>query len=69
METTLTIRLSEEVKKSPNDLCQSERKGLSELVRDLFENYLTIKRFRQLRSKSFPFAETTGFLTHQDVFE
>ncbi|VEN75258.1 conserved hypothetical protein [Candidatus Desulfarcum epimagneticum] len=69
METTLTIRLSEEMKKSLNDLCQSERKGLSELVRDSLENHLAVKRFRQLRSKSLPFAEASGFLTDEDVFE
>lgn len=69
MDTTLTIRLPEEMKESLQDLCKLENKALSDLVRDSLKNYLAIKRFRKLRAKTLPFAEASGFLTDEDVFE
>ncbi len=69
MDTTLTIRLPEEMKETLQDICNSENKALSDLVRESLKNYLVIKRFRKLRAKTLPFAEAAGFLTDEDVFE
>jgi len=69
MDTTLTIRLPEELKQTLQSLCKAENKALSDLVRESLNNYLTVKRFRALRSKALPFAEAAGYLTDDDVFE
>ena len=69
MDTTLTIRLPEEMKLTLQDICKAENKALSDLVRESLKNYLAVKRFRKLRAKTLPFAESAGFLTDEDVFE
>jgi predicted transcriptional regulator len=69
MDTTLTIRLPEEMKVTLQDICKAENKALSDLVRESLKNYLAVKRFRKLRAKTLPFAEAAGFLTDEDVFE
>ena len=69
MDTTLTIRLPEELKHTLQSLCKAENKALSDLVRESLNNYLTVKRFRSLRKKALPFAEAAGYLTDDDVFE
>ena len=69
MDTTLTIRLPEELKQTLQSLCKAENKALSDLVRESLNNYLTVKRFRALRNKALPFAEAAGYLTDEDVFE
>jgi predicted transcriptional regulator len=69
METTLTIRLPEELKRTLQSLSEAENKPLSDLVRESLKNYLAVKRFRTLRNKTLPFAEAAGYLTDEDVFE
>jgi predicted transcriptional regulator len=69
METTLTIRLPEELKRTLQSLSEAENKPLSDLVRESLKNYLAVKRFRTLRNKALPFAEAAGYLTDEDVFE
>ena len=68
METTLTIRLPEELKSTLQSLCRAENKALSDLVRESLNNYLAVKQFRALRKKTLPFAEAAGYLTDEDVF-
>jgi predicted transcriptional regulator len=69
MDTTITIRLPEEMKASLQEICKSDNKALSDLVRESLKNYLAVKRFRKLRDRTLPFAEAAGFLTDEDVFE
>ena len=69
METTLTIRLPEELKRTLQSLSEAENKPLSDLVRESLKNYLAVKRFRTLRNKALPFAEAACYLTDEDVFE
>ncbi|MEA2038427.1 MAG: hypothetical protein U9N82_01180 [Thermodesulfobacteriota bacterium] len=45
METTLTIRLPEEMKCTLQSLCQTENKALRDLVRESLKNYLAIKQY------------------------
>ena len=68
METTITIRLPEEMKRTLQTLCRVENKALSDLVREALNNYLAVKQFRTLRNKTLPFAEVSGYLTDDDVF-
>jgi len=38
-------------------------------VRDSLRRYIGIQRFRQHRDMTLPFAESSGILTDEDVFE
>jgi predicted transcriptional regulator len=69
MNQTLTIRLPEDMRKSLEAISESERKPISDLVRDSIRRYIAIQRFRQLRNSTLPLAEAQGILTDEDVFE
>ena len=69
MNTTLTIRIPKDLKTRLKELSKSENKPLSDLVRDSLMKYLAVKRFRELRAKTQPFAEAAGYLTDDDIFE
>ena len=66
---TLTIRLSDEMRKELNRLARKRGRPAGEIVRDSLTRYLAVERFRALRRRVLPFAETQGFLTDEDVFE
>ena len=69
MNQTLTIRLSEDLRRSLEAISKAERKPISDLVRDSIRRYITTQRFRQLRNATLPLAEAQGILTDEDVFE
>ena len=48
---------------------KEEGRSKSEIVREAIAQYLTIKRFQQLRKKGLPFAEAEGLLTDEDIFK
>lgn len=57
------------MRKSLEAISESERKPISDLVRDSIRRYIAIQRFRQLRNSTLPLAEAQGILTDEDVFE
>jgi predicted transcriptional regulator len=69
MNQTLTIRIPEDLRRSLEAISETERKPISDLVRDSIRRYITIQRFRQLRNSTLPLAEAQGILTDEDVFE
>ncbi len=40
----------------------------SEIARDALKRQVAVTRFRELRSKTLPFAEAQGLLADEDVF-
>ena len=68
MQKTLTIRISEEIRNELLELSQIEHIPISELVRESIKKYISIQRFRRIRSKVLPFAEAQGLLTDDDIF-
>jgi len=48
---------------------KEESKHVSDLVRESIQRYITIYKFRKLRNKVLPFAESQGILTDEDVFK
>jgi predicted transcriptional regulator len=64
----VTIRLDAELEKQLDEV--SERLGLtrSEVVREALRRQLTLMRFRALRERLMPLAESRGYLTDEDVF-
>ena len=67
--TTLTVRLPEELKQELEKLCENENVPMSDVIRESIKRYIAIRRFRALRGKTLPFAETQGLLTDEDVFQ
>ena len=67
--TTLTIRLSDELKKDLERLSRERNQSAGEIVRESLRRYLAVERFRALRARTLPFAEAAGYLTDEDVFQ
>lgn len=68
MRHTLTVRLPENLRKELQKISEEESKPMSDLVRESLQRYISIYKFRQLRNKVLPFAESQGILTDKDVF-
>jgi predicted transcriptional regulator len=68
MNQTISIRIPDDLKESLNEISMSEKRAVSEIVRDSLKRYLAIYRFRQLRGITLPFAEAQGILSDEDVF-
>ncbi len=69
MRQTLTVRLSDNLRKELQKISREESKPMSDLVRESLQRYISIYRFRRLRDKVLPFAESQGLLTDEDVFD
>ncbi|MGA1796607.1 MAG: ribbon-helix-helix domain-containing protein [bacterium] len=69
MQKTLTIRLPDDIRNDLEDLSRSNHVPISELVRESIKKYVAIERFRKIRGKVLPFAETQGLLTDDDIFK
>ena len=67
--SALTIRLPKETKKELEGLAKEENIAVSDLIRESLEYFLAVKRFRQLRRRTLPFAEAQGLLTDEDIFK
>ena len=68
MNQTLTIRIPETMRKELQAISESEKKPVSDLVRESLRKYIAVQRFRKLRNTVLPFAEAQGILTDEDVF-
>jgi predicted transcriptional regulator len=69
MKQTLTIRLPEDLRQELQKISQEESKPMSDLVRESLQRYISIYKFRRLRNKVLPFAESQAILTDEDVFD
>jgi predicted transcriptional regulator len=69
MRQTLTIRVPEDLRKDLEKISKEESKPMSDLVRESLKRYISIHKFRRLREKVLPFAESQGILTDEDVFD
>ncbi len=69
MKSTLTIRLSDDLRSELEDLSKAEQRPLGDIVRDSLRRYVAVQRFRRLRKKVLPFAEAQGLLTDEDIFK
>jgi metal-responsive CopG/Arc/MetJ family transcriptional regulator len=69
MKDTITIRLPEKLQKELDAVVTEEHVSRSEVIRIAIERYLALKKFRQLRRKTLPFAEAQGLLTDEDIFK
>lgn len=67
--TTLTIRLPDDLRRDLDKISREENKPVSDIVRDSLRRYVAVERFRAIRRKILPFAESQGLLTDEDVFK
>src|SRR5215475_10983918 len=66
--TTLTIRLDPKLEKALDRIAKRTGRTKSEIARDALRRQIAVARFRELRSKTLPFAEAQGLVTDEDVF-
>jgi len=69
MKQSLTIRLPEDLRRELQKISKEESKPVSDLVRESIQKYIKIYKFRKLRNKVLPFAESQGILTDEDIFK
>jgi len=67
--STLTIRLDPKLEKALDRLARTTGRKKSEIARDALKRELAVTRFRELRGKALPFAETQGLVTDEDVLK
>ena len=69
MRQTLTVRIPDELRKELKRISDEESKPVSDLVRESLKKYIAIRKFRSIRNKVLPFAESQGLLTDEDVYK
>lgn len=69
MGKSLTVRIPDSLEKQLEIISRKERISVSDLVRISLRRFLSVRRFRQLRTQILPFAEEQGLLTDEDVFK
>jgi hypothetical protein len=69
MKQTLNIRIPSDMRQDLASISKAEHVALSDLVRESLREFIAVRRFRRLRGKVLPFAETQGLLTDEDVFK
>ena len=69
MNSTITVRLPDDLRAELEAISKTEDKPLSDIVRESLRRYVAIQKFRRLRRRSLPFAEAQGLLTDDDIFD
>lgn len=69
MKRTLTVRLPEELRRELEKISEEKSKPVSDLVCESVQKYIGSSKFRRLRNRVLPFAESQGILTDEDVFK
>ena len=67
--SNLSIRIPKDVDRELRRLCRTQRRPMSDVVRESIRRYIAAEKFRQLRASTVPLAESQGFLTDEDIFK
>jgi predicted transcriptional regulator len=67
--TTLTIRLDDKLDKALDRVARSSGRTKSEIAREALRRQVAVARFRELRRKALPLAESQGLVADEDVFD
>jgi predicted transcriptional regulator len=67
--STITIRLDKSLERLLGRVSRQSGRNRSEVVREALRRQLAIQSFEELRKRSAPFAEASGYLTDEDVFQ
>ena len=65
---TLTIRIDDELDKDLEQLARAQHRTKSDLARDMLRKRIAVERFRELRRKALPLAESAGYVSDEDIF-
>ena len=65
--STLTIRLDEDLDRLLKKASKRLGKNRSEVAREALRRQLRVSQFEGLRRRIMPFAEARGFLTDEDI--
>jgi len=68
MDRPITVRIPDDLREILEQISRSENKPVSDVVRESIRKYVSVYRFRKLRSQVLPFAEAQGLLTDEDIF-
>jgi len=68
MKEMITIRLEKDLERRLAEIVRRTGRTRSEIVREALRRQLAVMAFDDLRERSMPFAEASGFLTDEDVF-
>ncbi len=69
MSDSITIRIPDDLKDDLKGLSQIEHKTVSDIVKESIRDYVSVHKFRAIRKKILPFAESQGLLEDEDIFE
>lgn len=69
MQTTLTVRLSENETQALDTLCAGSGKSRSEVVREALRAHRLREALRQSQAQLAPLARASGWLTEEDVLQ
>lgn len=68
MRQSISISLPDQTKDELDRYVGERGLSRSDAVREALQEYLFIRRFRELRRKLMPYAEAQGLYTDEDVF-
>ncbi len=68
MRETVTISLPRAVRREIDRIAKEEGVSRSDLLRQSLEDFLFVRRFRQLRQRMMAAAQAQGIYTDEDVF-
>ena len=69
MRQNVTVSLPEKISSDLRKIAKDEGLSKSQIIRDALQDYIFIKKFRELRSKMVAKAQLQGVFTDEDVFE
>ena len=69
MDPILTVRIPDGLRRELKKISKEESVPVSDLVRESLKRYIAVHKFRRLRRKVLPFAESQEILTDEDVFD
>ena len=68
MRETVTISLPRAVRRELDKVAKEEGLSRSDVLRQSLEDFLFVRRFRQLRQRMMAAAQAQGIFTDEDVF-
>ena len=68
MRETVTISLPQAIRRELDKVAKEEGVSRSDVLRQSLEDFLFVRRFRQLRQRMMAAAQAQGIYTDEDVF-
>jgi metal-responsive CopG/Arc/MetJ family transcriptional regulator len=68
MRETVTISLPQAIRRELDKVAKAEGVSRSDVLRQSLEDFLFVRRFRQLRQRMMAAAQAQGIFTDEDVF-